>query len=119
MKQKIVGTWMLKKFNIKNNSGIRKWRENSHGILLYTIDGYVSVNINSNFESESEFIDSILCYSGTYEIDKDKIRHSVMNASSFSRIGKIMEREYTLDGNNLVLTGRGDFGAAILHWERV
>ncbi|WP_186646532.1 lipocalin-like domain-containing protein [Fluviispira vulneris] len=119
MEKNIVGTWILKKFQIKNNDGIRDWRSNSHGTLIYTSDGYVSVNINSDFKNNDEYMDSILSYSGKYKMTENKIIHTVTNASLFERIGKIMERDYLIDGNILTLIGKGDFGEAILQWERV
>lgn len=119
MKSKIIGSWKLKSFTIEKNRLIRDWRKNSHGILLYTNDGHVSVSINSDFKNESDFFDSVLFYSGKFEIHENKIYHKVINATSTSRIGKIMERDFTINGDNLKVVGEGSFGIATLCWVRI
>jgi hypothetical protein len=67
-----------------------------------------------------ELWDSVLLYSGRYSYDaeRDVILHQVEQASDPARIGKELVREARLDGEELVLVGRGDFGTATVRWGR-
>ena len=120
----VAGTYRLKSFVIRNKEGeIRKWRlSDSSGILIYTNDGHMSVNINAESSSElsiNEQIDRVLSYAGRYKIVNDTIEHYVENASSIERISKTMVRNFSQKENDLELVGKGSFGTAILLWSRV
>lgn len=85
----------------------------------------MSVSINKDVVRESEheaedIFDSILFYSGTYQIDGNVIRHQVSNASNPTRIGREMIRYAKLDEDLLTLTTpKESFGTAVLVWRRI
>ena len=61
--QKIVGSWNLDSFVIRKGDSSTEWQGGSHGILIYSEDGYMSVSINANiFESIDR---SSLYYAGS------------------------------------------------------
>lgn len=118
-----AGVWRLLKFIIIKQNGIQKdWNSNAHGLLIYTLDGYMSVSINGEFLrnlSMNKKFKSILFYSGRYEVSNNKIVHYVLNASDPERIGQQLIREAKLIKNKLILMGQGDFGEAQLTWEKI
>ena len=86
----------------------------------------MSVSINKNVEDDPEqtkeqnLFDSILFYSGTYQLVCEKILHQVTNASNPDRIGKEMIRFATIAGDVLTLTTPLEkFGRAILKWRKI
>jgi hypothetical protein len=90
----------------------------------------MSVSINKDVEApaagagpEAEIealFDSILFYSGTYQMDGGLIRHQVTQASNPARIGKEMLRYTEWANDCLVLTTpKESFGRAILVWRKV
>lgn len=121
------GTWSLLSFEIENLEGIRNpWGKGTHGLLIYAPSGHMSVSINKAIENDPEqteaenLFDSILFYSGTYQVEGSLIRHQVTQASNPARIGKEMLRYATLDGETLELvTPKESFGRGILRWKRV
>ena len=118
MEKNILGVWSLKDFLIEDKDGCRKWRENAHGILIYNEKNYMSVSINSNITSDA-ILDSMLFYSGTFEVVGDTVKHLVANATDPGRIGKTMIRKIKFDENkNLFLIAQGDFGTATLIWKK-
>jgi Lipocalin-like domain len=126
MQNKVVGAWALESFLIENPQGeTRNWGANTHGLLLYTDTGHMSVSINKDIENKSaveaqNFFDSILFYSGTYASEGTTIRHKVTQASNPTRIGKEMLRSATLEGNLLTLISPPEsFGRAILKWRKI
>ena len=107
MSNKYAGSWRLERFDIEEPSGkVRPWGKNTHGLLIYSADGFMSVSINRDNEKKSgndakDLFDSILSYSGTYSTnseDGDIIRHKVTNASNPDRIGRDMIRYAKLEG---------------------
>lgn len=126
MNDKIFGVWKLESFLIEISNGeTRQWGSNTHGLLLYTETGHMSVSINKDVENKStvdvqNIFDSILFYSGTYSVDGNTIKHMVTQASNPSRIGKELLRTATLEGNLLTLTSPPEsFGRAILKWRKI
>lgn len=121
----VLGSWKLRSFQIESPEGeVESWGENTHGLLIYSDSGYMSVSINKDVgkESESEFenlFDSILFYSGSYQMDGSTIIHEVTEASKPDRIGKKIIRYAVLDKNLLTLTTpKESFGRAILVWQK-
>lgn len=116
----LVGTWKLKSFKLKKNDTWSNWRENPHGILIYSKEGYMSVSINSE-NKDRDWIDTILFYSGTYKIENDIVVHYVTNATDPKRIHKKMVRKLSgnEDGSLIKLSASGHFGEAILEWEKI
>jgi hypothetical protein len=126
MKNQIVGTWLLESFLIESpQKEKRDWGTSAHGLLIYSPSGHMSVSINRDVEKKSEveaqnYFDSILFYSGTFEVDGEVVKHQVTQASNPNRIGKEQIRFAKLENDILTLTSPEEsFGRAILTWRKV
>lgn len=126
MKNQVTGTWELQSFEIEDLQGnLRAWGAGTHGLLLYTNSGHMSVSINKHVEKKSDndgqnIFDSILFYSGTYSVDGKVIKHNVTQASNPARIGKEMIRYAELQDDVLTLESpKESFGKAILKWKMI
>ena len=124
--QSIQGAWILESFDIEGlDKKVSSWGTGAHGLLIYTGSGHMSVSINRELTTKSaveaeNIFDSILFYSGTYQIDGATITHQVANASNPKRIGKQMLRYAELEGNLLTLVSpQESFERAILKWRKV
>jgi hypothetical protein len=123
----VCGTWTLVSFEIESlDKKVRAWGKDANGLLIYAETGHMSVSINKAIENDpsqteaENLFDSILFYSGTYQIDGDLIRHQVTNASNPARIGKEMIRYPQLESDVLTLaTPQESFGRAVLKWRRI
>jgi hypothetical protein len=127
MKSEVLGSWLLQSFSLEDKEGKQTpWGSEANGLLIYAPTGHMSVSINKAVENDptqsdaENLFDSILFYSGTYQVDGNVIRHQVTNASNPGRIGKEMIRYAELSGDVLTLaTPVESFGRAILVWRRV
>jgi hypothetical protein len=127
MEQLVLGTWKLESFELKDLSGVRKpWGREIHGLLIYAPTRHMSVSINKAVENDAtqteaeNLFDSILFYTGTYQVEGTVIRHQVTEASNPARIGKEMIRHAELNGDLLTLTTpQESFGRAILVWKKI
>lgn len=125
-KGRFVGTYKLESFEIEEHSGHKRpWGKDVHGLLIYTADGYMSVSINKAVEAKSDnesknIFDSILFYSGTYQVDEGTITHQVTQASNPQRIGKTLLRYANVEGDKVALSSpKESFGTAHLTWKRI
>lgn len=114
------GVWNLVKFELQDDSGAwRNWGDDARGLLIYTEDGHVSVGINKNLADKDSRLENILFYSGTYQVKDNKIIHSIQNASDISRLDSELTREYSIQENQLKLTGTSQRGNKFcLVWTR-
>jgi hypothetical protein len=126
MQENFVGTWTLESFEIEDQQGSRRpWGTQSHGLIIFTDTGHMSVSINRNIEQKSpiesqNIFDSILFYSGTYSAADNTIVTHVTQASNPQRIGKNMTRFVKYDGDKIILsTPQESFGTAHLVWKRI
>lgn len=127
MPQAVQGTWVLDSFELESTEGVRRpWGKDAHGLLIYAPTGHMSVSINKAIESDSSqseaenLFDSILFYSGTYQVERTLIRHQVTEASNPTRIGREMLRYAEFSDNKVTLvTPQESFGRAILVWRRI
>lgn len=133
LNQKWIGTWELISFEIEDLEGNRKpWGKNTHGLLIYTPTGHMSVSINKEIELSGEgeaqdIFNSTLFYAGTYSInqgDEVFVRHHVTEASNPSRIGKEMLRHmrfFTDSGENTLelSSPKESFGRGIIIWKKI
>lgn len=120
----LIGSWKLASFEIVKQDGTKKtWGSNPHGILIYTAEHTMSVSINSKLFEETNDLKTIfsgmLFYAGSYQIKDSNIIHVVENATDPKRIGEKMIRKAVLTGNQLSLIAEGEYGRAILIWERM
>ena len=81
----------------------------------------VSISCDSRLNSSSKLENCQLFYSGRYEVDlvKSEVKHFVDIALSMERVGKLELRNYKIEGKTLTLQANGDFGKALLVWEKV
>lgn len=126
MKDQVIGTWNLESFELEDQQGLRRpWGLKSHGLLMYTDSGHMSVSINRTIEQKSDnsaqnIFDSILFYSGTYSVAGNTINHHVTQASNPQRIGKNLIRYAKLNSDVLTLSSpQESFGTAHLTWKRI
>jgi len=128
MTENFTGTWTLHSFEIENSDTNERspWGKEAHGLLIYSPSGHMSVSINKKIERDDtqteceDRFDSILFYSGTYQVTGDKITHQVTQASNPDRIGREMIRfaKYR-DGQLELTTPKEKFGRAILTWKKI
>lgn len=123
----VLGSWTLESFEIESpEKKSSPWGKQTAGLLIYGETGHMSVSINKAVEEDPEqtecenLFDSILFYSGTYQLEGSLIRHQVTNASNPARIGKEMLRFAELSGDVITLTTPEEkFGRAILKWRKI
>jgi hypothetical protein len=111
-KKSIIGSWILKEFKL-HQSETDKWEDwgaNIVGLLIYSNDGYMSASIVKNSQTKFDPIKDVLFYSGKFELENKKIIHFVSVATNSERINKEMIREYTINDNELILSGTSDSG---------
>ncbi len=129
-KAKLCGVWTLRRFELtEGEAPTHPWGFETHGSLIYTASGHMSVAINRfapwNKSGKKPKIapkDSakqILFYAGTFTLKGDVVRHQVLNASSPDRIGVEQVRKAKLIGKRLTLTARGEDYTAELEWEKI
>lgn len=115
-KKDIIGLWRVVDFIIISKNGeMKQWADNIHGTLVYTRDNFMSVSINGKRNGNDVF----LFYSGTVKVCKNNIiKHKVDNATDPKRINRVMTRAATYENGILTLRAHGDYGQAIVKWER-
>ena len=136
----LVGTWRLISYETRLENGqiIYLFGQNPIGYLMYSEDGYMSVNImkaNRRSFSSEDFtkitqeekvatVETFFAYSGKYEILADKVIHYPEISMIPNWIGVKQERIFQMMGNKLSLNvppaKLGDtLAASNLVWERV
>lgn len=113
----LIGSWRLTSFTIEKAGETKPWRAYTHGILIYTSDGWMSVAINADDPAYQGF-DNVLFYTGRYSVDGDHILHDVTEATDTTRIGQRLVRQFVLTGDVLQITGIGEHWTARLTWKR-
>jgi hypothetical protein len=126
MRDQVLGAWSLVSFELEDLQGNKEpWGKNARGQLIYDKSGKMSVSINRDLDSETadkfeRIFDSILFYSGSFEVKGSEILHIVENASNPERIGKQLTRFATLNGRDLTLSSpKESFGTAHLVWRKL
>ncbi len=120
MKSEITGTWKLKSFESRSKDGdvFYPFGENPKGFLMYGKSGYMSGmisradrsnlsvknEINMDESEKSSISEGFIGYSGKYEILDDKIIHHVEMSFIPNWIGKPLDRFYSFENDDLVLT---------------
>jgi len=136
----VVGTWRLESFESRSEAGpAHPMGERPDGLLVYTSTGWMCVHIShaertpfasadpllaTQAEQAHAFATSFITYCGRYEMSGNKVRHHVEVSVHPNWRGFVFEREFTLDGDTLVLrTPPHEIGgravSSELRWRRV
>jgi hypothetical protein len=115
----LVGTWKLISYEVKleNEQVIHPFGKKVRGYLIYTEDGYMSVNImkaerplfvsddffSATLEEKVAAFETFFAYSGKYEIFQNKIMHYPETSFVPNWIGIGHERPFKIIGNQLLL----------------
>jgi hypothetical protein len=112
----LIGSWRLDSFELQSATG-----ETSHpygreltGYLFYNQDGYMSaafMNAERGRLGDGELsqaakvssYDQFMAYTGPFEVNGDKITHTVEVSSLEAFIGSTQERWFKVDGDRLEL----------------
>jgi len=134
--QVVLGVWKLVSYEIRlaTKQVIYPFGEEARGYLMYTENGYMSVNIMSanrlpftadsatmaSLEEILMAIQTFFAYCGKYEVISDKIIHYPEVSSIPNLRGLRQERIFEIKDNRLCLTFKDDMQATFkLIWERV
>lgn len=120
MKKNIVGTWRLSNFeqiDIKTKQKSYPFGDNPVGLLIYTSDGTMSVNIMTS--NRKNFIDNDIMtgidseiisayktytsYSGKYVVEENKITHKIIVALFPNNIGTEQIRYFEFEDENTLI----------------
>ena len=122
LRERILGTWELVKCVSRTRDGVESYPqgENQRGFIVYSHDGYVSVNlmvpdrpllsaasIGSASEAEVAAITrGYMAYAGPYRVDEDKhlIHHEFDLCLNPNWIGTPQIREASFIGDHLQLS---------------
>jgi len=136
----VVGTWRLESFESRSTDGTaHPMGERPDGLLIYTSTGWMAVHIShaertpfaspdpllaSPAAQAHAFATSFITYCGRYEVSGGKVRHHVEVSVHPNWTGVTFEREFTMDGDTLVLrTPPHEIGgrtiSSELRWRRV
>jgi len=141
-KETIIGVWVLisGEFCYSNGTASRPWGNKPVGQLIYTENGYMSVQImnpdrpffvsKDHYKGTGEEIrkafEGYQAYFGTYSIDEKEssITHYVIGSVFPNLTGKPIKRFYELDGSTLTLKTPpmkmgGEIVTGILVWTKL
>lgn len=118
--EQLLGTWELVRWETSYDDGrtIYPMGEDAKGFIMYTTDGYMSAALfrgnRPNFEtgealtaSDAEKVagwDSYYSYGGPFEIDGDRVIHTVAHTIYPNWLGGTQVREISFEGEHLILT---------------
>lgn len=129
----LIGTWKLlaQETRHPDQPPIASRGLSPDGLLIYTPDGYMSVQLARTDESAEQFYDrrdfghvmsGYHAYFGRYEIDEAAgiVRHHVQNSVYPPYVGSVQVRHYQLEGDTLTLSTPpgGDGSWRVLVWGR-
>jgi len=118
--EQLLGTWELVRWETSYDDGrtIYPMGEDAKGFIMYTTDGYMSAALfrgnRPNFEtgealtaSDAEKVagwDSYYSYGGPFEIDGDRVIHTVAHTIYPNWLGGTQVREISFEGEHMILT---------------
>lgn len=135
-----IGTWKLLncEHRLEDGSTIHPFGRNAVGILIYTAEGYMSgclMNpdrprfksselLSGSPEEQAQAMAGYLHYGGRFQVEPDRVIHSVETSLFPNWVGSRQQRFYRFDQNQLELrsapyVANGIRQTAYLHWERV
>lgn len=119
----IWGIWELVSLDVERDGGYEPWGRDVRGLLMYWPTGHMSVGItkepSSGSATANRFSDSIIFYSGTYELRGSEMLHRAEITSDPTRFVNV-HRLVDLDGDALMLrTMPHEATQARLRWHRL
>jgi len=133
----LIGSWKLESFELESTDGdvVYPYGQDLTGYLFYNEDGFMSaafMNAERGQGGDGDLseaakvssYDQFMAYSGPFEVNGDKIAHSVEVSSLEVWIGTVQERWFKIDGDRLdLLTAPlavgSDAPVGRLTWSRV
>lgn len=122
----ITGTWALRAWRryLDNGTVVYPFGENASGLLIYTSDGYMAVQmltadrpplqtddpIGGSLEERAAAYSSCLAYFGRYEVDGPNVTHKVESSLFPNWSDTIQERPFVCSGGELSLQVRTEDG---------
>jgi hypothetical protein len=111
IREKLLGSWHLISRDEQDADGKIRTRTDAVGVIMYTSDGHMSVQImlpekgeapNNPVQYQQAGYEA---YQGTYSLDEKAhtVTHHVESALVRSLIGKDLTRVYRFDGKRLIL----------------
>lgn len=117
------GGWSLQRFDkIGANGEVEQpLGSRPNGMISYTADGAMSVQLLSGDGNVSRGIDAISCYSGRYDVDAESgiVRHHVESASVEGLPGTVQKRNFRFAGDRLILSTVLDGSHFELEWKKI
>jgi hypothetical protein len=118
MSEQFIGRWKLKSIEVHRGDQVIPDTRPLVGFILYLKDGYMSVQMMvkerglfaSNYPlngTPKEYVDAgktYLGYSGTYEIQRHTVIHTVEMSSFPNYVGTQLIRDYKFEGDRLTLS---------------
>lgn len=135
----LVGTWRLVSFHVEAPDGsiTYPWGKDVAGYITYTDWRRMAVVFQKadrprsgsgdlwqrTAEEKAEAYDTCIAYSGTYDVEANRVIHHVEVCTFQNYVGTDLVRAFEIEGNRVTLTTPPTpFGAAtavaVLVWER-
>ncbi len=119
----LIGAWRLHDFVLIDASGerIRPWHEDSHGLLMYTPDGFMSAAVVRIVAEGGA--PSFVSYQGRFDLYQDRVVHHIEMSTDAALVGRSQARTTDFDGETLTLTASpsmfgGEGTTANIVWRR-
>lgn len=122
-KDPLVGVWKLISFHsIDNEGNISKGPlgDMPEGILIYTNEGYMSVNMMDTEEESGAT--TYKSYAGQWYRENNEVTHQIMIAPNSAWIGTLQVRIMVLNGDILNLYGNSIIEknqSKVLEWKKI
>ncbi len=131
-KDDLLGAWVLDEWYVEDEDGARShpMGRDAQGAIIYTEDGYMSaiVRAKDRFlpadrptdEDRVDAFGSYMNYAGTWDIDEDKVVHTVEHALDPNIQGVSIARTVDHEGASMTFSGTAPGGTAshIIIWKR-
>ncbi|MFD2599118.1 lipocalin-like domain-containing protein [Sphingobacterium corticis] len=141
IKNELTGSWKLLSYIEISTDGADSFfplGNTPNGLLIYSADGYMSVQINGSDEKQETLLEdsakyadinyrNFLVFSGTYYTDNVQatVVHDVITSVTPSLVGKTVERDVTFEADILYLKStrpifsHGKMVNSYMTWQRV
>ena len=113
-----VGTWKLVSVDTRKDDGSLHRSGKRTGYIIYSADGYMSVAFmkegrpdfasgdirGGTVEEKIEAFNGYISYSGTFQVEEDRVYHNIVVSLFPNWIGEKQERYYEFEGDRLILS---------------